>query len=49
MPKQTFIERYIVERTNNAQIRLKKPSEKAEICWEDLRNGIQVKGQYRQK
>ena len=36
--------RYIVERTNKAEIRLGDQSEKAESCQEELWNEIQVKG-----
>ena len=42
--KETFIKRYIAERTNKAEIRLEEQSEKAESCWEDLLNEIQFKG-----
>ena len=33
---ETFIKRYIVERTNKADIRLEEQSEKAERYWEKL-------------
>ena len=50
--RETFIEiyikRYIVERTNKADIRLEEPSEKAESCRENLWSEIQLKGPYRQ-
>ena len=36
--------RYIVERNNKAEIRPEMKSEKAESCWEDLWNEIQLKG-----
>ena len=42
--KETFIKRYIVERTNNAEIRPEEQSEKAESCREKLWNEIQLKG-----
>ena len=42
--KETFIKRYIVERTNEAEIRLEEQSEKAESCRENLWNEIQLKG-----
>ena len=41
---ETFIKRYIVERTNKAEIRLEEQSEKAESCWENLLNEILLKG-----
>ena len=43
-PKKTFIMRYIVERTNKAEIRPEEQSEKAESCRENLWNEIQLKG-----
>ena len=42
--KQTFIERYIVERTSKAKIRPEAQSEKAGSCRENLWNEIQPKG-----
>ena len=42
--KETFIKRYIVERTNKAEIRPEEQSEKAESCEENLGNEIQLKG-----
>ena len=42
--QETFIERYVVERTNEAQIRPKEQSKKAERCRENLWNEIQLKG-----
>ena len=42
--KETFINRYVVERTNKAEIRLEEQSEKAESCQENLRSEIQLKG-----
>ena len=36
--KETFIKRYIVERTNKAEIRPEGQSEKAESCRENLWN-----------
>ena len=47
--KETFEERYIVERTNRAEIRPEEQSEKSESCREDLWNEIQLKGPLRQK
>ena len=44
-----FLQRYIVEWTNKAEIRLEEQSEKAESCRENLWNEIQLKGPYRQK
>ena len=41
---ETFRKRYIVERTNKAEIRPVEQSEKMESCREDLWNGIQLKG-----
>ena len=43
------MKRYIVERTNKAEIRREEQSEKAENCREDLWNEIQLKGPQRQK
>ena len=48
-PKETFIKRHIVERTNKAEKRPEEQSEKTEICWESLWNEIQLKGPQRQK
>ena len=42
--KETFIKRYIVERTNKAEIQPEEQSDKAEGCRENLRNEIQLKG-----
>ena len=42
--KETFIKRHIVERTNKAEIRPEKLSEKTETCRENLWNEIQLKG-----
>ena len=42
--KETFIKRYIVERTNKAEIRPEEQTEKAESCGENLCNEIQLKG-----
>ena len=42
--KETFIKRYIVKRTNKAEIRPEEQNEKAESCWENLWNEIQLKG-----
>ena len=42
--KETFKKRYIVERTNKAEIRPEEQSEKAESCEENLWNEIQLKG-----
>ena len=47
--RQTFIERYIVERTNKADLRPDEQSEKAERCRENAWNEIQLNGPYRQK
>ena len=40
---------YIVQRTNEAEIRPEEQSEKAESCRKNLWNEIQSKGAYRQK
>ena len=42
--KETFLKRYIVERTNKAEMRLEEQSEKAESCRENLWNEIPLKG-----
>ena len=42
--RETPIKRYIVERTNEAEIRLEEQSEKAESCRENLWNEVQLKG-----
>ena len=41
--KETFTQRYIVERTNKAEIRQEEQSEKTESCRESLWNEIQLK------
>ena len=42
--KETFIKRLRVERTNKAEIRPEKQSEKTESSWENLWIEIQLKG-----
>ena len=42
--RETFMKRYMVERTDKAEIRPEKQSEKAESCWENLWNEIQLEG-----
>ena len=42
--KETFIKRYVVERTNMAEMRPEEQNEKAESCQENLWSGIQLKG-----
>ena len=42
--KETFIKRYLAERTSKAEIRPEGQSEKAESCQENLQNEIQLKG-----
>ena len=42
--KETFKKRYIVERISKAEIRPGEQSEKAESCWENLWNEIQLEG-----
>ena len=41
--KETFIKRYVVERTNKAEIRPEEQSEITESCRETLWNEIQLK------
>ena len=38
--KETFVKKYLTERTNKAEIRPKEQSEKAESCRENLWNEI---------
>ena len=45
--RETFIKRYIVERTDKAEIRPKEQNEKAESCQENLWSKIQLKGPQR--
>ena len=47
--KETFIKRYVVERTNKAELRAEEQSKKTESCRENLWNEIQLKGPQRQK
>ena len=47
--KETFIKRYVVERTSKAEIRPQEQSEKAESRRENLWNEIQLKGPKRRK
>ena len=47
--RATFIQRYIVERTNKAEVRTEEQSEKAEIYRQNLWNEKQLKGLLRQK
>ena len=42
--EETFIKRYVVERTNKAELRLEEQNEKAESCRKNLWNEIQLKG-----
>ena len=43
--KETFLKRYVVERTNKAEIRLgKKKTEEAQSCLENLWNEVQLTG-----
>ena len=42
--RETFIKRYTVERTNEAEMRPEEQSEKAESYRENLWNEIQLKG-----
>ena len=41
---RAFMKRYIVERTDKAEIRPEEQSEKAESCRENSWNEIQLKG-----
>ena len=41
---EIFIKRYLVERTNLAEIKLEEKTEKLRSCRENLWNEIQVKG-----
>ena len=43
-PKETFIKRHIVQRTNEEEIRLEEWRKKVESCRENLWNEIQLKG-----
>ena len=47
--KETIVKRYIVERTNKAEIKPKEEREKAESCRENSGNETQLKGLYIQK
>ena len=47
--RETFVKRYIAERTNKAELRPEKQSEKAESCRENAWNEIQLKGSQRHK
>ena len=42
--RETFIKKYIVERTNTEEIRPEEQSEKAETCRENVWNEIQLRG-----
>ena len=42
--RETFVKRYIVERTNKAKLRSEEQSEEMESCQENLWNEIQLKG-----
>ena len=42
--REAFVKRYLVERTNEADIRPEEQSETAESCRENLWNEIQLKG-----
>ena len=44
--KETFIKRYVVERTSKAEIEIRpeEQSEKVESCQENLWNEVQLKG-----
>ena len=47
--KETFTKRYIVERTNKAEMKSEEQSEKTESCRENLLNAIQLKRPQGQK
>ena len=42
--RETFVKRYVVERTNKAEVRQEEQNEKAESYLENLRNEMQLKG-----
>ena len=42
-PRETFIKRYITERTNKVKLRPEEQSVKEESCRENLLNEIQLK------
>ena len=42
--KETFIKRYVVERTDKTEMRPEEQSEKTESCRENLWNEMQLKG-----
>ena len=42
--RETFVKRYIVERTGRAELGPKEESEKAKSCRKNLWNEIQLKG-----
>ena len=47
--KETFVKRYIVERTDKAEIRPEEQNEKTESSLKKLWNETQLKGPQRQK
>ena len=47
--RETFIKRFVAERTNKAEIRREEQSETVESCRENVWNEIQLKGPLRQK
>ena len=47
--KETFVKKYLAERTNKAEIRPNEQREKAGSYWENLGTKIQSKGPQRQK
>ena len=42
--RETFLKRYIAERTNEAEIRPEQETEKAKSCWENVWTEIQLEG-----
>ena len=44
MMKETFMKRYVVERTNKTEVTPEEQSEKTESCQENLWDEIQLKG-----
>ena len=42
--RETFLQRYIVERTKKAELRPEEQSEKTDCCREDLWNELQLEG-----
>ena len=47
--RETFIKRCLAERASKVEIRPEEQSEKAESCWENLWDEVQLQGPQRQK